>query len=272
MRWRLIITPDLHPRLNMALDGVLLNSVLPHRPTLRLYTWSPPGLSAGHFQPISSKQIAEWEQRGFVLVRRLTGGGAIVHQSDLTYSLVIADLIELGLSQHTQLYDLANSAFALALRALGVAAQIRGGSHARRNGLIPHRSSLIRRAQGFRTAPHPSSVFLCSERKSAHDLVCSGKKMLGSAQRRRGEAILQHGSLLLSKSTAGEDLLSVSEAAGRAVSFEELSRLLRDAFADKLKAAFTDTQFTPDEWSEAQRMAQEKYSQVWKLGERSCPH
>jgi lipoate-protein ligase A len=262
MKWRLIITPDLQPRLNMALDEVLLDSVRAQHPTLRFYSWSPPGISLGHFQQIPAEAFTEWQQRGFVLVRRLTGGGAIAHQNDLTYSIIIANLAELGLSQHTELYDLAHSAFVLALRTLGVTAQIRGGGHARRSNLISHPASLI---------PHPSSVFFCSERKSAQDLVCSGKKMLGSAQRRRGEAILQHGSLLLSKSAAGEDLLSVSEAAGRAVSFEELSRLLRDAFADRVKAALTDAQFTPDEWSEAQCMAQEKYSQVWKLGERSCP-
>jgi len=239
MKWRLIVTPSVHPRLNMAFDEVLLNSVRSHHPTLRFYSWSPPGISLGHFQRISPEQIAEWERRGFVLVRRLTGGGAIVHQDDLTYSLVIANLAKLSLSQHTELYDLAHNAFALALGQLGIEAQNRGGKEARRN------------------------TFFCSERKSAHDLVCAGKKMVGSAQRRRGEAILQHGSLLLSKSAAGEDVLSVSDAVGRSVSFEELSRFLRAAFAEKLKADFADAQFTSDELSEARRLADEKYSHIY---------
>ncbi len=291
MQWRLIITPQLDPRLNMALDESLLNTVRPDHPVLRLYSWNPPGISLGHFQRVSAQTLAQWRRRGYIPVRRLTGGGAVVHRDDLTYSIVIADLAELGLSHHLELYDRVHAAFALALRPLGVTAELRGGPNLQRH------------------------TFFCSERPSAHDLMCAprpwrsqdrgarpvgarlppvagavagrigahslrsarhapphgrrepgtfrigaGGKLMGSAQRRRGRAMLQHGSLLLADNPDNADsgVVSVSRAARRTVRFEEFADLLKPAFAETFSADIVQASCLPEELEPARLLATRK--------------
>jgi lipoate-protein ligase A len=261
MRWRLVISPDVDPFLNMALDEVLLGSVQPRHPTLRLYSWSPPAISLGRFQRIAPERAAELKRKGFVLVRRITGGGAIVHENDLTYSIVLAGLDELGLAHHADLYDLAHQVFARALRRLGVDAQKRA----------TEKGSGAFCLKGPKGAPHKRCLtpFLCSERKSPYDLTCVGRKMMGSAQRRRSVAlvasnqwhgaILQHGSLPLEKTSLGEDVISVGEAAGRKVSFDEMAGLLQAELAATLQADLAVGEFTTQEWDHARRLVQDRY-------------
>lgn len=226
MKWRLIVTPEMSPAFNMTLDEELLASVQPGSPVLRFYSWSPPAVSLGHFQRIAPQTAQEWEQRGFTLVRRITGGGAIVHQNDFTYSIVLAHLAELGLSHHAELYELAHRIIAQALKNLGIEAYLRGVSE-----IVP-----------------PSALFWCSARKSKYDLMAAGKKLLGSAQRRRGPAILQHGSMLLVQNHYDEGLISLTEAAGRPVRFDEMAHLIRTAFANSLNATFSlETPHVPPE-------------------------
>src|ERR1044071_7493193 len=90
-RWRLLITPPAHGAWNMAAD----ESILEHmqagrgesRPTLRLYAWDPACLSLGHAQPFADVEPARLKSRGWEVVRRLTGGRAILHTDELTYSV-----------------------------------------------------------------------------------------------------------------------------------------------------------------------------------------
>jgi lipoate-protein ligase A len=236
MKWRLIITPDVHPFLNMALDEVLLNSVQPNRPALRLYSWRPPAISIGHFQKEPREGFKP--SQSYLVVRRLTGGGAIVHQGDITYSMVLADISEVGLAHHAALYDLAHKAFAQALGKLGVAAQKRGASSSKHKG------------------------FFCSERESAYDLIWKGGKMLGSAQRRRGPALLQHGSLPLVPNPFEPNVVSVNQVVGHAIAFQEIADLLREAFAETFAADLISAQFSAEEWEEAHRLAQQKYAKL----------
>ena len=164
---------------NMALDEALLDAVAaePSQALLRTYGWSEPTLSLGYFQKISEAEAdPRWHR--VPIVRRPTGGGAIWHHHELTYALVIPAGHPLARPAAT-LYHAVHSALADLLRRHGVDTALRGA-------LTPSP-----------TAPPP---FLCFADRAAEDLVCQHAKIVGSAQRRRSGAILQHGSMLLRRS------------------------------------------------------------------------
>ena len=161
--------PGTPPAWNMALDEALLEG---HRegdpPLLRLYRWSPAGLSVGRFQPVAGVEVPPEA----TLVRRLSGGSAIHHRSDeLTYSLVAPYRLFGGLDPR-RAYQAIHAALQAGLTRLGVPAGDRAGGPgvAGRHGM-------------------------CYATATDYDLVVGGRKLIGSAQRRRGRCFLQHGSL-----------------------------------------------------------------------------
>lgn len=156
MSLRVIRHGPLHPCRNMALDEALLRCDGP--PTLRLYEWSPPGISLGYFQPAGEFQSLRGDH---VLVRRITGGGAIHHDGGITFALT-ADAHLLPTSVPAS-YELIHGAVAAALQENGVATAMAGSAG---------------RAGGRARQPW------CFAEPCGADLVCDGAKVLGSAQRR----------------------------------------------------------------------------------------
>jgi lipoate-protein ligase A len=146
---------------------------------LRVYGWSEPTLSLGHFQqetdiPDRLKRVAR--------IRRPTGGGAIVHHREVTYALAIpVDPARQVKGEESRLYAVVHQAVERGLRKLGWPARQADNS----SGTQPN------------SAGHP---FLCFERRYPVDLLLGESKILGSAQRRLASCVLQHGSLLLAKS------------------------------------------------------------------------
>lgn len=178
---------------NMAIDEVLLDSVAadPTRGVLRLYTWSEPTLSLGYFQPIAPVEVdPRW--RGLAIVRRATGGGALLHDREVTYALVLPASHPLS-RRGPALYRAVHEAVAGLLDASGLGATRRGEADARPAD-----------------APKP---FLCFADRDAEDIVSGRVKVVGSAQRRRAGAVLQHGSLLLGRSPAAPELAGVADLA-----------------------------------------------------------
>lgn len=173
-RWpgRLLIEDRPHPGdWNMAYDAALLDGALARgEAILRIYRWSEPTLSLGHFQKVRPVELPA-ELRPLDRVRRLSGGGAILHHQEWTYSCVVPPGHPLS-ARSTILYEAVHSALIESLRQLGVASRMRGASST-------------------------NSPFLCFLRADARDILVSEKKVAGSAQRRRRGAVLQHGSLLL---------------------------------------------------------------------------
>jgi lipoate-protein ligase A len=176
---RLIIDPALDGPTNMARDEALLIRVgrgdAP--PTLRLYQWEPETVSLGYFQSYEELRTQPDGVRALPAVRRLTGGGAIVHANELTYSLTLPlDHPLLG-GGPMRLYELVHDAAIAMLKQRGVPAQRMGcqtpGGNSRRG------------------------PFLCFQRRYAWDVVSTGRKVVGSAQRRARNAVLQHGSIQL---------------------------------------------------------------------------
>ncbi|TWT56889.1 Octanoyltransferase LipM [Thalassoglobus neptunius] len=174
---------------NMAVDAEMLRvAVEEDRATVRTYFWSEPTVSLGHFQAREPVSLPN-QFRDLPVVRRLSGGGAILHHHELTYSIALPK--SHSLREHpTQLYEVAHEVIIHLLADAGIEARMRGDD------------------------AFEDESFLCFLRGDARDIVIGTNKIVGSAQRRRQGAILQHGSLLLSRSNFAPELPGVTELTG----------------------------------------------------------
>lgn len=176
--WRLIV--DDQPRsgaANMALDQALAEACAAGEsaPTLRFYRWHPPAVSLGRHQPISDIDAEAVAARGYEIVRRPTGGRAILHTDELTYSVAAPADEPRVLGSVMDAYLRLSNALLLGLRELGLEADKAAGS--------------------VRAGPDVSAA--CFEVPSAYEITARGRKLIGSAQSRRAGYVLQHGSLPL---------------------------------------------------------------------------
>lgn len=208
-KWRVIASPPADGGWNMAVDEAMLEAVRSGEvpPTLRFYTWQPWCLSIGYFQRAGrSSNPQALLDRGYGLVRRPTGGRGILHANELTYSIAapIAAVGGCGTSV-VDTYLAISKGIAAGLRSLGVPVEIapRDAGRVRVN----------RRAEAG-TPAAPSSA-ACFDAASACELTAFGRKIVGSAQTRRGGTLLQHGSIPITVdfSTTCEVMGMPSEAA-----------------------------------------------------------
>lgn len=185
---RLILDPPASGPWNMAVDEALLQTASSGgRLALRVYRWETPTLSFGYFQRHAARSRHAASQN-CPTVRRVTGGGAIVHDREVTYSLTLP--LTHRQSPPHYWYGLVHAAWVATLGQHGVHAE-----------LCPA------------VAADREQEFLCFQRRSAGDLLLDGWKIGGSAQRRRRQALLQHGSLLLKQSPAAPELPGVQQLA-----------------------------------------------------------
>ncbi len=223
---------------NMAIDAAILACTAPQGgPTLRFYSWSSPTLSLGYFQ--SFRQRSEHpESSQLPVVRRATGGGAIVHDRELTYSLTVPASRQ-WVGAAPELYRAVHVAFAEALADFGVRA--------------------IRFADSSRLAP-AGEPFLCFQRRTEEDLLVNQYKVLGSAQRRGQGGLLQHGSLLLAASPAAPQLPGIAELCSQAIAAAEISRCLAEKLAALLNVQWMDAAASAEEQAAAVVIAAEKFA------------
>ena len=175
--WRLLLDKPASGAWNMAVDEVLLDGVATGTapPTLRFYEWTPPCLSLGYFQPFDVVDIDGCRALGVEVVRRPTGGRAILHDRELTYSIALpASVLGQDGGVLPSYYRL-SLALQDGLRRLGVP------------------TTLAPESAGSSAAHGP----VCFDRPSAHEILLHGRKLVGSAQMRRGGGLLQHGSILI---------------------------------------------------------------------------
>ena len=250
---RLLIDPPASGFWQMAADETLLDSAAAGTPTLRFYEWSEPTLSLGYFQAQRDRALHR-SSRDYPLVRRQTGGGAILHDRELTYSLALplahplaADAMQLYLAAHRALID--------TLGSLGIEAQLRTPGEAARKV-----SDLGIGAQAVAPVErNVSEPFLCFQRAAEGDVLFAGTKICGSAQRRRRGAILQHGSLLLAASPAAPELAGLLELTGNSPSPTELIAPWSRELAFQLRLHLRAAPLDETERERVRTLAVEKY-------------
>jgi lipoate-protein ligase A len=259
--WRLLKTPPANGSWNMAVDEALLESVgrdvAP--PTLRLFAWEPPCLSLGYAQSIHVVDEGRLRPNGWDLVRRSTGGGAILHTDELTYS-VIGPANEPRLSGDIiTSYQRLSTAILLALKNLGLPAESQ---------------PLMKSSQD--TPPDP----VCFEIPSHYEITVNGKKLVGSAQARKKNAVLQHGTLPIhgdltritevlvypdegARAKAARRLLSrattVENVLGKIVPWEEVAKAFANAFKTALDIDLFIEELSTPERVRAEELIGEKY-------------
>ena len=239
MNWRFLDSGYGSGGINMRIDVSLADQMLTKSPPpiLRLYGWRPAAISIGVNQEANDFDLHKLKQAGIDIVRRPTGGRAILHDNELTYSVVIP----LQERSPRQVYRLINEGLLCGLQILGISAELTGQDD-------PF-SSFYK---------DPASV-PCFASSAKSEIKCNCKKLVGSAQRRYGNVILQHGSLLLgpehlhitryfaphvshSAVTIEKDLLNhtvdASSILGRAVTFKESVVAVKKGFEDSLGINF----------------------------------
>ncbi|OGO30448.1 MAG: hypothetical protein A2Z16_02575 [Chloroflexi bacterium RBG_16_54_18] len=271
INWRIIYSDPSHGPWNMAVDEAILesagNGLVP--PTLRLYAWEPACLSLGMAQLYSEVNYAALAERGWHLVRRPTGGRAILHTGELTYSIC-------GLQTEHHLsggvlesYRVISAALLEALRLLGVEAV---------SNEIPDpgRSSPNNGQSKARKEIDP----VCFTEPSNYEITAGGKKLIGSAQARRGNAVLQHGSVPLTgdlrrivqvlnypddpaRQSAAmritDRAATVEQLLGKKVSWQEAAKAMQRAFEKMLRLELEIGELSAAEISRAAELVEQKY-------------
>ncbi|EHD5267455.1 TPA: lipoate--protein ligase family protein [Staphylococcus pseudintermedius] len=180
--WHFMNTGSHHPYYNMALDEALLDFVSRGEidPVVRFYTWNPPTLSIGYFQRLSKEiDIEKVKEKGYGLVRRQTGGRGVLHDKELTYSVIVPEAHPDMPQTVTEAYRVISGGLLEGFKSLGFDAHFAvPRSKEEREKLKQPRSSV------------------CFDAPSWYELVVEGKKIAGSAQTRQKGVILQHGSIL----------------------------------------------------------------------------
>ena len=221
---------------NMAVDQALLMSAEQDGiVTLRLYRWAEPTLSLGYFQKHTDRQLHA-ASLACPLVRRRSGGGAILHDQELTYSLAIPSSNRWS-NQNAELYDLVHCVVIQLLAKSGLRSQL-------------FKDTVSAEAEPPRTNPEPvvdPNAFLCFQRRSDGDLVANGFKILGSAQRRLKHSLLQHGSLLLKQSEFAPELPGLVELGADQIELEDFSMQLAGRLGEALGFEFSPAGLTENE-------------------------
>ncbi|HZP37511.1 MAG TPA: biotin/lipoate A/B protein ligase family protein [Methylomirabilota bacterium] len=255
MRFRLLVTEPLDGAMNMAIDETLLESRLADTapPTLRFFGWDPATVSLGYGQPLDARiDVAAAAALGVGLVRRPTGGSAILHEGpdlELTYSVTARAGDFEGAADLLQTYRWIGAALATGLR--GLAAPVE---------MVPVQPS----------DPATMPAF-CFARTGSYELEVNGLKVVGSAQRRQGTGFLQHGAVMLG---AAPDRLrrvfpgprdplagmtTLEAVLGRRPGFEETMRALADGFRREHGIELVPGGLTGAEVARAEALVREKY-------------
>jgi lipoate-protein ligase A len=230
----------------MAIDEALLNlSARDGEPRFRFYTWTEPTVSLGYFQDRETFWSAFPHLRNLALVRRLTGGGAILHDREITYALIMpadTDIYRQGaMSAYTKVHE----AIANALKKLGVTLELRPKT-----------------ADYMRIKDEPE---FCFARPCPTDLICSAGKMVGSAQRRLPGAFLQHGSIMLENRFPDQPMATLSDLAGQLPAPTDLEQMIADELTATLGIKFDRRDFQEAELSAAEPLIAKYTGEKWTV-------
>jgi lipoyl(octanoyl) transferase len=263
--WRCIKSPAANGAWNMAVDEAILLEIGAGRsiPTLRLYSWEPACLSLGYAQSIKDVDVNSLNEKGWTLVRRPTGGRAILHTDELTYSVACPPDEPRVIGNVLESYKRLSQALVKALNLMGVIVQADPHTESPQNSLGP----------------------VCFEVPSDYEITAGGRKLIGSAQARRKEGVLQHGSLPLygdltritqvlhfinkeeqirSSNRLLEHATTVETVLNRKVSIELAAEIFQVAFSQSLGLNLIPGDLSPAEFRLAEELVEKKYNnRVW---------
>jgi len=264
--WRLLI--DAAPRsgaANMAVDQAIAEAAAAGEslPTVRFYRWQPPAVSLGRHQPLAEIDADAAAARGYEVVRRPTGGRAILHIDEFTYSVAAPESEPRMAGGVMDAYLRISNALTLGLQTLGVAADKAPGS--------------------VRVGKDVSAA--CFEAPSAYEITAGPRKLMGSAQSRRAGYVLQHGSLpLVGDITRLIDVLALDADAADALrrdlaaractlaqalavteespvlAYPQVAAAMRQGFERALNLQFTVGQLTPAELRRTAVLIREQFA------------
>jgi lipoate-protein ligase A len=258
--WRLIITPPARGAWNMALDESILEHIGRGESisTLRLYAWTPACLSLGHAQPFTDVDFSRLKEHSWEVVRRITGGRAILHTDELTYSIIAPSNEPSVEGSVLESYNRIAQVLLAAVQSLEVPVEAKEGK------------------ANIAETPNP----ICFEVPSTYEITVDGKKLIGSAQARKKNGVLQHGSLPLTgdltricqalvfenvsaRESASKRLLeratTVESALGREVSWDAASQAFIHAFEAQLGINFEHGELSKSESKRTEELVKEKY-------------
>jgi lipoate-protein ligase A len=256
LSFRLLVTEPLDGAANMALDEALLLSRLRHGspPTLRFFGWAPPAISLGYGQRLDGRiDLEAARAMGLGLVRRATGGSAILHEGpdlEITYSVAAAAGDFDGAGELLETYRWIGNGLLAGLRALGAPVE-----------MVPVQPS----------DPAAMPAF-CFARTGSFELEVDGRKLVGSAQRRQGAAFLQHGAIMLGALPERlrrvfpgardplADMTSLEAVLGRRPSFDDAAAALAEAFRTAHGLTLEPGGLSGDEAALAAMLEREKYA------------
>jgi lipoate-protein ligase A len=258
--WRLLRHSAATGAENMAVDEAITQAIAAGLvpPTLRFYAWEPPCVSLGRNQAARGVDLTRCAHHGYEVVRRPTGGRAILHTDEMTYSIVASPEHRLMQGYVLDSYLRISHGLVAGLRRLGIDAEEAPGTN--------------------RAGPDVSAA--CFEVPSAYEIVAGGRKILGSAQARRSTSVLQHGSLpLVGDLTRVVDCLAfddeterealraslaghaatVEELLGRVVTYDEAVNAMAAGIEDALEIDLIAADLTDQECTWTRELMRDKY-------------
>ena len=267
VRWRLLRHPAARGAFNMAVDAAILEQVIEGSspPTLRFYDWDPACLSLGFSQGFADVDEEARAARGWDAVRRPTGGRAILHTDELTYSVIGPSADPRLAGGVLESYKRLSEALMLSLMLLG----------------LPVEQQPMHVAAGINNGTDQLDNPVCFEVPSDYEITLHGKKIIGSAQARRKGGVLQHGSLPLKgdiaritevlrypseerRRQAAERVraraATVAEGLGRPVSFLQAADAFIRGFTETLNIEFVEGELSEQERQAAERWLAERYA------------
>ncbi len=252
---RLLIDPPLPGAVNMARDEALLDAcrLADTPPVLRFYAWQTATVSLGYFQEFGEFERLEPPAGKLPVVRRTTGGGAILHDLEVTYSIVMPLAHPLIVGRPHALYRLAHAAIL---------------------GAIDPRLRLHGKGSDACGTSSQRGPFFCFARRHDLDLVIDDSsspdgvsKIAGSAQRRTTSAVLQHGSIILDSRFAQHPVATWKQVTG-AMDFGGAVHLLIPAFEKALSASLSRSEWLVEEQCAADRIQSRYEGTAWTVHRR----
>ncbi|MEW6624684.1 MAG: biotin/lipoate A/B protein ligase family protein [Bacillota bacterium] len=261
LKWRILDTDYMDGFANMAVDEAILQQNIEGKspPTIRFYRWNPPTVTLGYFQDYEKEMLPQvCSDMGIQIVRRLTGGRAILHQHELTYSVVANEKEQQVSGSIIESYLKISKALVKGLKYYGVEVEM-----------------------AARPSKEKTSA-ACFDAPSWYEIVWQGRKLVGSAQTRRQGYLLQHGSIpfrfeldllfeLLNiasfevkerlKRNFIKKAVGLEEITGQTANYGKLSAALAQGFADVFGVELIWGELTPDEVDLAEHLRNTKYCQ-----------